>query len=414
MVSSSAEVSHDVGAQELIDAARALRPQIIAEAPQAEKRTFFSEDLHRKFLDARLYDIYVPKRYGGLELDMRAFVNVVKEVSRGDMSTGWCFGLSANHAVMAASVFSQNVQNTLFRNGFRASSTINGVATARKVDGGWKLNGTVRYCSGSPYSNFYIGIASIVGDDPATPAQPGVFVAPASAYTRLDDWGAVLGLKGSGSHSLKFQDAIIPDEYVIPGFTWMDVPVEQGTVGYRLHGNPLYASRCVTFFTMSIAAVSIGGGLAALDEYADQMRKREVINLFDGSAQSRMVEPYYQAHYGAASTQLYQAELMLDTVAERHLEMARLNAQGKRPFTIYDDLRLSGVAREIMINVWETVDQHIFRSIGASVIQYGKRFEQIFRDLAQASSHYNPSIRDASFRSLAQMELDPKSPFKRS
>ena len=86
------------------------------------------------------------------------------------------------------------------------------------------------------------------------PAEPGappgmlLFVAPRDAWTMLDDWGDTLGLKGSGSHSVRFEHARIPAHFALEN-TWMvDTDVSHGTPGYRLHGNPMYAGRTLSFF----------------------------------------------------------------------------------------------------------------------------------------------------------------------
>src|SRR6185437_8659131 len=55
--------------QALIDRAIALRPKLIAAQADTEERTYHSEELHRDFLDAGFYRLYVPRRYGGYEFD---------------------------------------------------------------------------------------------------------------------------------------------------------------------------------------------------------------------------------------------------------------------------------------------------------------------------------------------------------
>ena len=103
--------------EELIACAVALRPQLVAEQAATEARRFFSPELHQAFLDARFYDLYVPRRYGGLELDVPTFVRIVKEVARGCVSTGWCLGLSMNHALQVGSWWPASAQDAIFARG---------------------------------------------------------------------------------------------------------------------------------------------------------------------------------------------------------------------------------------------------------------------------------------------------------
>jgi len=387
---------------QLAEAARALRPRLIEEAAETEQRTYYSPGMHETFLAGRFYDIYVPRAYGGLEFDMPSYVRIVTELARGDMGTAWGFGLAANHAVMAAAVFPREIQDALFADGFRAPSTLAPTVIARRVRGGWEIEGIVQYCSGAPWSNHYIGTITVKGAAADGGDALGAFVAPSANFTMLNDWGRTLGLRGSGSHSLQFH-GIVPEGYVLPGLDWRDVPVEQGTLGLQLHGNPLYGGRYMTFFAMSIAAATVGAGLAALDVFEEQMRGR-LAGYFPPLV-PRTQDPTYQQYWGAASTKLMQAELLLEAAAQRWMEYARLNAEGTRPFTRLDDLRLATVPREVMVDVWDIVNDQLFRPIGASIVENGTRFERIFRDLAQATSHRNPQMRETMFRALADVHF---------
>ena len=87
-----------------------------------------------------------------------------------------------------------------------------------------------------------------------------LFVAPRSQWTMLDDWGDTLGLKGSGSHSVRLEHACVPAEFALED-TWMvDADVSNGTPGYRLHGNPMYAGRTLSVFQSELTAVMVGAG----------------------------------------------------------------------------------------------------------------------------------------------------------
>ena len=109
--------------------------------------------------------------------------------------------------------------------------------------------------------------------NPEGPPAPMLFIAPRSQWTRLDDWGQQLGMKGSGSHTVRFENAVIPDRFVKPGTSLMEMDVCGGTPGLRLHGNPLYAGSSYSFFLLEAAAVCTGiakNGLAAFDELMAQ------------------------------------------------------------------------------------------------------------------------------------------------
>jgi 3-hydroxy-9,10-secoandrosta-1,3,5(10)-triene-9,17-dione monooxygenase len=78
----------DLTPQGMIDRAVALRPQLVEQQAETEERTYYSQEMHEEFLRAGFYRIYVPRRYGGYEFDMRTYMCVMFELLRGCPSTG--------------------------------------------------------------------------------------------------------------------------------------------------------------------------------------------------------------------------------------------------------------------------------------------------------------------------------------
>src|SRR3954464_14682473 len=190
--------------QELIDRAIALRPLLIERQAEAEELTYPAQDVPEKFDAAGFYRMLVPRRYGGLEVDMATYMRVVLELARGCPSSAWCMCLAANHALQIGSWFEPRAPDEIFGDGdFRCASVAQPIGTATRTADGWELNGQVPYASGAPYSTHYMGQA-LMPDGDCPPAML-LFVAPRSEWTMLDDWGDTLGLRGSGSHSVRFE-----------------------------------------------------------------------------------------------------------------------------------------------------------------------------------------------------------------
>src|SRR5918996_1434826 len=96
--------------------------------------------------------------------DAKASAPPEPDLARGDMSTAWCAGLASNHALQVASWFPEQAQVEALGDGnFRAASVAAPTVQATPVDGGWEINGAIAYCSGIPYSNWYIGQAIMPG-----------------------------------------------------------------------------------------------------------------------------------------------------------------------------------------------------------------------------------------------------------
>ncbi|HEY6524304.1 MAG TPA: acyl-CoA dehydrogenase family protein [Solirubrobacteraceae bacterium] len=388
---------------QLVAAARGLREQLIAEQADTEERATYSQEVHEALLEAGFYRMYVPRRYGGLEVDVPTFMRVGVELAQGDMGAAWGACLSANHALQVGSWFPERTQEEVFGGGdFRAASVAAPTLRATPIDGGYRLEGAVAYCSGIPYSTYYMGQAMLPQPNADGVPRMALFVAPRSAFTQLDDWGDTLGLKGTGSHTIRFDGAQLPAHYVIEDVNMVDMAVEGGTPGLALHGNPMYCGRALVIFTLSLACALVGGGYNALDEYRNwALDKPTPLPPFG----PRFENVDFQRWYGGAFVKLQTAEAAMMHCAEMHMQACRRNAAETEPYTWAVDARLAAIAREAMVQCWEAVEQHLFRTIGASAIKHGQRFERLFRDLATSAAHRNTQLRDDFWRQLGAIEL---------
>jgi 3-hydroxy-9,10-secoandrosta-1,3,5(10)-triene-9,17-dione monooxygenase len=398
-----------VTAEDLIERARALRPDLVADQAETERRTHYSQAMHEAFLQAGFYHLYVPRRYGGYEFGVPAYARVIVEIARGCVSTGWCLGLCINHALQVASWWPQSAQDAIFANGdFRGGSVAAPVGPATRLADGWEINGQVAFASGSPFATFYMGQALLAPSKPSESPGMLLFVAPRSEWTMLDDWGDILGLKGSGSHSLRFDQARIPADWAFEG-VMNDIDVRGGTPGSRLHGNPLYGGRAMTIFTLSLAAVTVGAVYNALDEYERLMREKTVALPPFGP---RVKDREHQRWFGRAVTRARLAEMLLHEAADEYMELCRRNVEDGVDFSYGDDMTLAGVMRELMLICWDIMQADLWQTVGASVARDGERMARVFRDLSVAAAHRNPQMREMFYGEIGRAALgEPRIPF---
>ncbi len=341
----------------------------------------------------------MPARYGGFEETPETFMRCVMEISRGDMSTGWSWALTANHALQIGSWFPESAQDRVFVDcDFRAAANYAPTITASRVPEGWRLVGDVKYASGLPHSTYFMGQAVL--DEPNADGSPryAIVIAPKDSWDIVDDWDRTLGLRSTGSNTVRFDGRVIAPELLIEDSNMVDYVVPGGSPGWHLTGNPLYAGRHFVIFQMSIASSAVGGAFGALDEFARQMREKKVS--FPPFS-LRAEDPDYQRYYGEAYTKLRMARAAVLSVAREHLELCRRVAHGEAEYREADDHRISAIAREAMVLAWEVTEQLLFRNIGASSVEKTERFERSFRDLAQATTHRFVMLRDPLYRGVA-------------
>jgi 3-hydroxy-9,10-secoandrosta-1,3,5(10)-triene-9,17-dione monooxygenase len=386
--------------REIVARAAAMRPKLLEEQAQTEERTFYSEETHRAFTEAGFYRILQPRRFGGYEFDMPTYFRVVIELARGCPSTGWCMCLGGAHVLQVASMYTEQAQTEFFGpdGHFVCASFGFPVGVAQPKDGGYVLDGTWPYSSGIPYATHFMGQTLLHPDDITDPGL--MFVIDAGKYERLNDWGDVLGLVGSGSHSVRIDNAWIPEHHTIREIM-VDLPVEGGTVGSQLHGNPMYAGRSLGFFHGELAAIMVGAAYAALDEYERSLAKPFTW----GPMMKRSELEHYQRYLGEAIAEIGVAEAAVIQGAEQWMELARQNVEEGRPFTAEDDARLEALQATAARVAWHAVEGILFRTGGSGSARNGQRMQRYWRDMSTYWSHNTPAQRDLLLLRLGRMRL---------
>ena len=403
----------DLTPEEMIDRAVALRPLLREQSAETERRTCPSLQIHEACVDAGFYRCYIPRRYGGYEFGAPTFMRVVQELSRGDVSAGWCIALAAAHALQVASWWPAQAQEEIFGDGdFRCASVAAPIGPAVQIERnapsarlapGWELTGKVGYCSGIPLSTHYMGQALIAGDDGKPTERMLLFVAPRSEFTILDDWGSLMGLKGSASNTITFDRGRIPAHWAIEDALMVDFDVAaRGAPGVELHGNPMYGGRALCCFTLTLTAVAIGGAYAALDEYEEMMHSR--LTPLPPMV-PRIGDETFHRWFGSALAKLATAEAAMYNAVDQHMEACRRAAEDGIPYSYGEDMRIGCIGREGIIQAWEIFQSEIFRTAGSSAAVDGSRFERIYRDLSMLNSHRNTVLRDWAFGELAREHL---------
>jgi 3-hydroxy-9,10-secoandrosta-1,3,5(10)-triene-9,17-dione monooxygenase len=391
----------DLTPREIVARAAAMRPKLLERQAETEERTFYSEDTHRDFTQAGFYRILQPRRFGGYEFDMPTYFRVVIELARGCPSTGWCFCLAGAHVLQIASMYSEQAQREFFGpdGHFACASFGAPVGVAQPKDGGYVLDGTWPYASGIPHSTHFMGQTLLHPDDPTDPGL--MFVIGADKFERLDDWGDVLGLIGSGSHSIRIDNAWIPEHHTVPEMM-VDLLVEGGTPGSRLHGNPMYAGRTLGFFQGEFGAITVGIAKAALDEY----ERLVTTKAFAWNPTLKRYElEHYQRYVGEAIAEISTAEAAVIQGAEQWMELARQNVEEGRPFTAHDDARLQALQDTACRIAWHAVEGILFRTGGSGSARNGERMQRYWRDMSTYWSHNTPAQRDLLLTRLGRMQL---------
>ena len=137
----------------LLEKAKALRPLLMEKADEAEAQRFMTKEVFDALNEERLFDLLIPRRLGGLGLSATAMSQILAEISKGDPSAAWVLQI-VNGTSWICSLSSDAIQETLFANGpIKACGVFAPPGKAKKVDGGYIVNGEWKYSSGSRQSD---------------------------------------------------------------------------------------------------------------------------------------------------------------------------------------------------------------------------------------------------------------------
>ncbi|MFH8385291.1 acyl-CoA dehydrogenase family protein [Kitasatospora sp. NPDC018058] len=380
---------------DVIARAEALAATLPERQAETERRGFYAQDTHEAFSRAGLYRILVPRRFGGYGFGAETFMKVSMALARGCPSTGWMYLFGAAHALVAATLFDERTQAEVFARGeFICPATVAPAGTAQPDgEGGWVLDGTWNYCSGSPYATHFIGHTMVPGGEGEPPA-PLMFIAPRDQWERLDDWGDQLGLKGSGSHSIRMRGARVPAHHTLGGHL-SQIAVTDSTPGRVLHG-PEYGGGPLSFMLLELGVLAVGMAKGALDAY-EQLMLTRTTSFFP--IVSRTEDPDYQFRYGEATGRIATAEAAVLHATRQWQELCR---EGADAFTRETELRLATISREAVRLCWGAVEGQLFPTAGSSSVRAGERIERVWRDLSTLHSHAGNGV---FLSSLANREL---------
>ena len=367
-----------VAEDEIVARAEGMRSWLIDEQAATEDRTFYSEKIHAAFKDAGFYRLHIPKRYGGLEHSITTYYKVIMAVARGCPSSGWMLSLGAGHAQQVGAFYPEQAQDEVFGDGhFVASASFayeNALATP--VDGGYLVRGTWHFCSGVPYATHHLGLV------PTKTGEIGiedllVVVVPKAQFRRLDNWGDLIGLKGSGSHSVVVEETFIPAHLAVP-FTDME-DGSRSPVGYGRHRNPLYAGRFAPFAVGRLTAVQVGNAQAAVDEFERLIGGARTMSII-GRGGPKVEDANYQRCLGLALAWTDSAYSIQVQAGDLFAEYARRQVEQGEPFTDEKEQRLYGQQMTAARLCWEAGDT-VFRAGSTTGARDGQRMQRYWRDL---------------------------------
>lgn len=372
-MTSSTEVESIETSVDVLDNLRALVPELKANAFENEKARRLSEDTLDALRLAGAFRVAAPKRFGGLETNLRTMLDVSAIIAEGDAGASWVTTLS-NVNDWAVGLYDDQAQAEVYADGPDAiiAGVVSPGGTARPVPGGYLVSGTWPYASASLHSNWFTG-GVLINDDDGDLLDQGMALIPRSDY-RIDDTWFVAGMRASGSNTVVAEDVFVPEHRMlsmIPAFSGSNVADRTDSAFARSAFGPM--------LVMVLVGPQLGMGRAALELVRTKAAgKALAYTVFERQADSV-----------AFQMMLAEAALKVDT-AHLHAYRAAEDVQRAAEAGEYPDLlsraRIRGDAAVALRSITEALNI-LIDATGAGAFADVNALQRIWRDSNVAARH---------------------------
>ncbi len=363
-----------IEAMALLDRIRALVPTLAAQAAEAERLRRPTDAAMRLLEESGLFRLMVPRRFGGLELDLDAFLDVGLALGEADASLAWVACFCVEHNWMLCQ-FPESFQREIYAETSHvlAPAAIAPPGLAQPAPGGFRLSGRWPWGTGVMHASWVIvsGFAAVEPGVAPSPANLRFFALPI-ADVKVDDTWYVDGMVGTGSNDIVIEGAFVPAERSV---AVLDL-IEGRGEGARLHRSPLYHTPMIPILVLAASMPIIGQARAIVRGF----RERLLTHVRVGPGAVKQAEkPALQRRLAAAAIEIQQAELLLRDIAGELQALRNQATRLQRARWIASGAHALHQARRVI--------QDVSEASGASAHFQHHPLQRALRDANVASCH---------------------------
>ncbi|KQN97163.1 acyl-CoA dehydrogenase family protein [Paenibacillus sp. Leaf72] len=364
--------------QKLLQNATELVPFLKEYGTKIDKDMHIPEEVIEKLSSAGLFKLRTPKKYGGFEVSIRAMIEIVSEVAKGNGSVGWVIQNINGNNYSASQLLPSEVVDRIFReaNEVKFCSVLLAIkSVVNKVDGGYLVEyGRWAFGSGSKHAThalLNLKDASTMQQDP----KMQLAVVPMDEIKIVDDWHT-MSLKGSASNSLEMNCVFIPNECVADeDFEQVNEAILQHLKGEDRYKHYLFL---ITSLTTGISTI-LGLGRGALEYFIERAPKKGIAMTIH---KSQAEVGHIQYKVGLAAMKIESAHLQIN----RSIEILENHIRNNELLDQEDFVRIQTDIGYAAMLCSEAVEMLMVES-GGSAILNSNQLSQIYRDIRGAANH---------------------------
>ena len=293
-----------------------IRDTIAEGGDEAQKVRRLPSETADVLIQEGLYRFTLPHELGGENASVRETIDVLEAIAAIDGSVGWNVMIGSEINAIAAGGMDPAIAREVYLDNPRVimcggggPGTQPSYAIAQK-DGSYRVWGQATFLSGCHNAEWAFMVAPIVEDGNPKMDDAGnpifrMWFLHRSEWEIKDTWH-MAGLRGSGSHDVFADGALVPERLV---------PVELFSVPAH-YPNPVFRIPVALRLSFNKAAVAIGVARGALDAFSDIAQNK--IPLLTTSALKDKPIAHYRMGEGEATLRAARAFLMetMDDVVE--------------------------------------------------------------------------------------------------
>src|SRR5215831_14294106 len=263
--------------------------------PRSEEQGALAPEAVKALRESGMFRLKLCAEMGGAEADPVTEMLVLENLAYHDLTSGWSTMVGATAVASLGTFLTPAGIGQVFKNGQVPTAAISFFPAGRAVrDGkGYLVNGRWRFNSGIRHAEWVLGGTVVEGTEAENGGQPIVMfsVFPIQDVTIHDNWGGVVGLRGTGSCDFSVENHRLPEDLT---FVWDLLNPKPR------RGGPSYLFPPFSYVAKEHGSVAIGAGRRALDELiqiatttrgtfrSSRLDERQVVHRFIGQADLKL------------------------------------------------------------------------------------------------------------------------------
>jgi indole-3-acetate monooxygenase len=245
----------------LLDAVDKIAPVLRASSAKSEEQGTLAPEAVAALRTAGIFKLKLCSEMGGAEADPVTEMLVLEQLAYNDLTSGWCTMVGATAVASLGTFLPQSGLDKVFAGGHVPTAAISFFPAGRAVrDGsGFRVRGRWRFNSGIRHAEWVLGGTIVEGTEAENGGRPIVMFSafPIKDVTIHDNWGGVVGLRGTGSCDFSIEDYTLPADLT---FVW-------DLLAPKPHrGGASYLFPPFSYVAKEHGSVAIGAARRALDE----------------------------------------------------------------------------------------------------------------------------------------------------